>query len=112
MNTNRIISPNNGISQVHYSTAGHTVPIKWHWPKRSKNLLISFHCTVDRNNRVPPVFPSIIPELGNDVAQLSVSDPMMMRAGPLSVEFDCRADLPSEEKFELVCDESKLDAGD
>lgn len=64
---------------------GVSVPMRFRYSRKSKNLLVSFHGAVDRNTRKPPVFSPILPGLGDSVAQLSVSDPSMMREGAFSM---------------------------
>lgn len=78
---NTLFVPSDGKSQIDLSICDHIVPVKFLWNETCTNLLVSFHGAVDRKTRVIPCFSPIMPNLGGDVAQLSVSDPLMLLPG-------------------------------
>lgn len=81
----QLFQPSDGKTPQEVSLGGVPVPMKLRYSKECKNLLVSFHGAVDRNTRTPPVFSPLLPGLGDSVAQLSVSDPSMMREGAFSM---------------------------
>lgn len=98
---NRLFVPSDGKSQVDISISDHIVPVKILWNEKCENLLISFHGAVDRKTRIPPVFSPIIANLGADVAQLSVSDPLMLRLGSYGMTWYAGSeDFPAQFIFE------------
>lgn len=81
----QLFQPSDGKSPQEVSLGGVPVPMRFRYSGKCKSLLVSFHGAVDRNTRTPPVFSPILPGLGESVAQLSVSDPSMMREGAFSM---------------------------
>lgn len=78
---NTLFVPSDGKSQIDLRICDHIVPIKSLWNEKCENLLVSFHGAVDRKTRNPPVFAPIIPGLGHNAAQFSISDPLMLLPG-------------------------------
>lgn len=91
--SNYLFKPSDGKSQININIHGHTVPVKFLWNKTCQNLLISFHGAVDRVTRTPPIFSPILPHLGNDTAQLSISDPLMLVEGDYGMTWYAGSDI-------------------
>ena len=70
-----------GISRVDLDVFGHTLPVKFKHSQHSKQLLVIFHGAIDRTTRDVPFFPPFFPELGDGIAQISISDPTIMQYG-------------------------------
>jgi hypothetical protein len=71
-----------GEQNFSFHIGGQAVPIIFirNQPKNSY-LLVIFHGAIDRKIRKIPAFVPLIPGFSSDVAQLSISDPSMLRSG-------------------------------
>lgn len=87
-----IFKESNGKSPINLNINNHTLPIKFLWTKECDNLVISFHGAVNKKIRDLPVFSPILPDLGSNVAQLSISDPLMLLPGDLGMTWYAGSD--------------------
>ncbi|WBU63647.1 hypothetical protein [Paracoccus aerodenitrificans] len=76
-----------GETPIEVMIDGAVIPVKFRASERSKHLLVSFHGAVNRAKRTPPVFSPYVPGLGEEVAQLCVSDPSMLLKGSFSLSW-------------------------
>ena len=73
------------VSDLNIHIGSRIVPAKFRWNNKCKYLLISFHGAVNRQTRTPPIFPPFLPKMGDAVAQLCLSDPLMLDEGKYSM---------------------------
>lgn len=81
MELTQLLNESDGENRIDIAAHGKSIPVKFRRSATSRHLLVKFHGAVDRKKRPPPRFVPTIGSLGDDVAQLSISDPLLLEPG-------------------------------